>query len=108
MANYFLKTEQCKLYSPRVRVDEYGNHINDYDFIGIVWCYTKQLSASVEFTAAQFGKKEKRLFVLNALPSISVDWLIVWKNQSWKITRCEQDGGECFCYVALSPRQEVE
>ena len=102
--HYFIKDKKAEIFDRLIVRDSMGGRITYYIPLSAapLWCYAKQISASLYFAARAYQMEEKRLFVFNFNPDIAVYKLIRYRGQWYEITRVDTDedyNGDMFVYV---------
>ena len=101
---YFLKDKKAEIFTKVITRDSIGGRITYYVPISHfpLWCYAKQISANLYFTARAYQIDEKRLFVFNFNADIAVNHAIRYCGKWYEITRVDTDddyNGDMFVYV---------
>ena len=101
---YFLKDKKAEIFTRVNTRDSMGGKITYYTPISPapLWCYAKQISANLFFTARAYAIDEKRLFVFNYNADIAVYKVIRYRGEWYEITRVDTDddyNGDMFVYV---------
>lgn len=105
---YNLKDKKAQLYS-RVSVSTPGLMPKTY-YVAMTpaptWCYTRQLSQSLTWEAAQYGDDETRLFVFNQGSPVTVYDYVYYRDKWYEVTRVDTTDDyntDVFVYVKDAP-----
>ena len=105
---YNLKDKKAQLYS-RVSVQTPGLMPKTY-YVAMTpaptWCYTRQLSQSLTWEAAQYGDDETRLFVFNQGSPVTVYDYVYYRDKWYEVTRVDTTDDyntDVFVYVKDAP-----
>lgn len=101
-SSYHLKDKKCTLLQPVTQTDEYGNHKATYTDAGSYWCYACERSGGTTFTASKFKEEEDYLFVLNYNDFVAPFWRILYRGNTYEITRVTSQHDyheELYCYA---------
>lgn len=88
---YYLKDKKVMLVTKSTEYDELHQEIETYKYLtkSPIWAYTRQLSEQQVLSAAQYGKDETRLFVINNRKDLKLGDFIEYGGEYYTITRLD-------------------
>ena len=102
--SYFLKDKKAEIFQKVSTRNIVGIETSYYVPIRAFpfWCYTKQINANIDFLNRVYDIQEKRMFVFNYDPLITVYQFIRYRGNWFEITRVDREDdykSDVFVYV---------
>lgn len=89
-----LKDKKITILKPTWTQTSYGAMEEEYEpSISNIWAYYRQLSGKEYYAAAMVNSKEEALFEINYLSDIDTTMRILFRNETYHITRVDDYQG---------------